>query len=72
MPKSEDEAVDRICDLTKVLLDCPYCCAFCYTQLTNIEQEQNGIYYYDRSKKFSDENYKRIYDAFTAKAAIEA
>ncbi len=71
MPKSEDEAVDRICDLTKVLMDCPYCCAVCYTQLTNIEQEQNGVYYYDRSKKFTDANYKRIYDTFTAKAAIE-
>jgi hypothetical protein len=25
---------------------------FCYTQLTDIEQEQNGIYFYDRAAKY--------------------
>jgi hypothetical protein len=25
---------------------------FCYTQLTDIEQEQNGIYFYDRTPKY--------------------
>jgi hypothetical protein len=25
---------------------------YCYTQLTDVEQEQNGIYAYDRSSKF--------------------
>ena len=25
---------------------------YCYTQLTDVEQEQNGIYYYDRTPKF--------------------
>ena len=25
---------------------------YCYTQLTDVEQEQNGIYFYDRSSKF--------------------
>lgn len=68
---TEDEAVDRICGLTKALLDCPYCCAFCYTQLTDVEQEQNGIYTYERGRKFTDENYKRIYAALTGEAAIE-
>jgi len=27
-------------------------CGYCYTQLTDVEQEQNGIYNYDRSEKF--------------------
>lgn len=71
-PKTEEEAVERICGLTKAILDCDQCCAYCYTQLTNIEQEQNGIYYYDRTMKFSEENFKKIRDAFAAPAAIEA
>ena len=25
---------------------------FCYTQITDVEQEQNGIYNYDRTPKF--------------------
>ena len=25
---------------------------FCYTQLTDVEQEQNGVYHYDRSQKY--------------------
>ena len=71
MCKTEDEAVDRNCGVTKALLDLDYCCGFCYTQLTDVEQEQNGIYTYGRGKKFSDENYKRIYEAFSSNAAIE-
>lgn len=36
---------------------------FCYTQLYDVEQEQNGIYYYDRSEKISRETMKEIYNA---------
>ena len=70
-PKTEDEAVERICGQTKAILECKDCCAYCYTQLTNIEQEQNGVYYYDRSPKFTPENYEKIRQAFAGKAAIE-
>ena len=27
-------------------------CGYCYTQLTDVEQEENGVYFYDRSPKF--------------------
>ena len=27
-------------------------CGYCYTQLTDVEQEENGVYFYDRSSKF--------------------
>src|SRR5687768_17872149 len=30
----------------------PNCSGYCYTQLVDIEQEQNGIYTYDREPKF--------------------
>ena len=35
---------------------------YCYTQLTDVEQEQNGIYYYDRSVKF---DMKRVHAIFS-------
>ena len=36
-------------------------CGFCYTQLTDVEQEQNGIYCYDRSEKFDMSRIKAIF-----------
>ena len=69
--KDLDEFIYRFEGLTKVLLDHPRVCGFCYTQLTDVEQEQNGLFYYDRSKKFSEEVYDRIRAALTAPAAIE-
>jgi len=51
-----------------VLLKCPNHIGFCYTQLTDIEQEQNGLYYYDRTPKFDPEIIRAIN---TQKAAIE-
>ncbi|MBR6922870.1 MAG: hypothetical protein IKH51_11805 [Clostridia bacterium] len=43
-------------------------CAFCYTQLTDIEQEQNGLYTYDRKAKFPVE---KLHAITSAKAAAE-
>ncbi len=69
--KTEDEFAKRYESLTKVLLEHRRICGFCYTQLTDIEQEQNGLYKYDRSRKFSDEIYERIKIANTGKSKIE-
>ena len=33
---------------------------FCYTQLTDVEQEQNGLYYYDRTPKFPTEEIRKV------------
>lgn len=51
-PKSEEEFVDRYVKTVQVLLDNPEICGWCYTQLYDIEQEVNGLYYYDRKPKF--------------------
>ena len=51
-PKTEAEFIDRYDRLTTALLDNPNMMGFCYTQLTDVEQECNGIYYYDRTPKF--------------------
>ena len=49
------EAEQRITELTGTLTNDPRVAGYCYTQLTDIEQEQNGIYNYDRTPKFDAE-----------------
>lgn len=51
-PKTVEEFIARYDSLVTALLDNPAVCAFCYTQLTDVEQEQNGLYTYDRRPKF--------------------
>lgn len=67
-PKTEKEFLERLKGLTDILLDNPYMFGLCYTQLTDVEQEQNGLYSYDRKPKFAPEI---IHDIFARKAAIE-
>ncbi len=70
-PTTEEEVIRRYTGLTSALMEFPEICAFCYTQLTDVEQEQNGLYDYNRCKKFSDEGYNKIRQTNTAIAAIE-
>lgn len=51
-PQSPEEFLTRYRLLTEALLQHPRMCAFCYTQLYDIEQEVNGLYTYDRVAKF--------------------
>jgi hypothetical protein len=47
----EEEFHRRFAGLTDALLDDPLMFGYCYTQLTDVFQEQNGIYRFDRSEK---------------------
>ena len=67
-PKTLEEFYTRYSGICKALLDNSDMYGFCYTQLTDIEQEQNGLYYYDRSNKF---DIKRIYEGTQQEAAYE-
>ncbi len=67
-PKTEEEFIERYAGLTDALLDNYRMFGFCYTQLYDIEQEQNGLYYYDRTPKFDPEIFRKIN---SRKAAIE-
>jgi beta-galactosidase/beta-glucuronidase len=67
-PKSLEEFYRRFEQLCAVLLDHPRMFGYCYTQLTDVYQEQNGIYYFSRKKKFS---MRRIRAAQQRPAAIE-
>lgn len=68
-PKTEEEFKARFKGLADALLDNERMFGLCYTQLYDIEQEQNGLYTYDRRPKF--ENMQDLHDAMARKAAIE-
>ncbi len=67
-PESIEEFYERFARLCAILLDDPAHFGYCYTQLTDIYQEQNGIYGFDRQRKF---DMARIRAAQERPAAIE-
>ena len=62
-----EDYLNRLKSLFTNIYKCNFA-GFCYTQLTDVEQELNGIYNYDRSEKFDAE---RLYKINTKVAAIE-
>lgn len=67
-PKSLNEFYARFEALCNVLRNNSLMFGYCYTQLTDVFQEQNGIFFFDRSAKFDVRRLKRIQ---TRNAAIE-
>lgn len=57
---SEEEVYERFQGLVDVLLDDPRMFGYCYTQLTDVFQEQNGIYFFDRSRKLDVDRLRAI------------
>jgi len=43
------------------IAQCKHIVGYCYTQITDVEQEKNGIYYYDRTAKFDTERLRAIF-----------
>ena len=66
--KTAEQVETLIGELTRILTDHPNIAGYCYTQLTDVEQEVNGIYTYDRKPKFNADRLKKF---FSAPAAIE-
>ena len=60
-PKTLEEFYSRLEGLTDVILGFDHICGYCYTQLTDVEQEQNGIYNYDRTPKFDMEKIRAVF-----------
>ena len=54
-----DNILEKEIDALKA---CKYVVGFCYTQITDVEQEKNGIYYYDRRPKFDTARLKAIFE----------
>ncbi len=69
--KTPEEFADRYVGLTDAIVSNYKMFGFCYTQLYDIEQEQNGLYTYDREKKFDEKIYDRIRAINTKVASIE-
>ncbi len=59
-PKTLEELIDRYKRMTDSILDNEDIMGFCYTQLYDVEQEQNGLYTYERKPKFDMEVFKKI------------
>ncbi|WP_020387827.1 glycoside hydrolase family 2 protein [Kribbella catacumbae] len=66
--KDEADFYDRFTGLVDVLLDNPLMFGYCYTQLTDVFQEENGIYRFDRGNKL---DVPRIQAIQTRAAAYE-
>ncbi|MFJ2225974.1 glycoside hydrolase family 2 protein [Streptomyces halstedii] len=66
--RTEDEFHERFAGLTGVLLEDPEMFGYCYTQLTDVFQEQNGVYRFDRGTKL---DVARVREAQLRPAAIE-
>lgn len=60
-PRTLKEFYARLEGQVRAILALPHICGYCYTQLTDVEQEQNGVYQYDRSEKFATSRLRRIF-----------
>jgi beta-galactosidase/beta-glucuronidase len=67
-PRTEEEFHHRFEGLTGALLNDPLMFGYCYTQLTDVFQEQNGVYSFDRTNKLDVD---RVRAAQQRPAAIE-
>jgi beta-galactosidase/beta-glucuronidase len=65
-PRTIEEFYRRFEGLCNVLLDNPCMFGYCYTQLTDVYQEQNGIYTFDRRSKFDLERLRQIQQRVSA------
>jgi beta-galactosidase/beta-glucuronidase len=58
----EEEFLRRFEGITHAIMSVDYICGFCYTQLTDVQQEVNGLMTYDRKPKFDPAKIKAIND----------
>lgn len=58
-PTTIEAFYDRFERLCGILLDNPNMFGYCYTQLTDVYQEQNGIYTFERDTKFDTDRIRR-------------
>ncbi len=59
-PLTLDDFYERLEGQIAALVSLDHISGFCYTQLTDVEQEQNGVYNCDRTSKFDNERIRTI------------
>lgn len=57
---SEEEFISRFEAVTKAIQELPYVCGYCYTQVTDVQQEINGLMDMDRNFKVDPEIIRKI------------
>lgn len=62
LPQTEEEFYARLEGQIKALKESEHVTGFCYTQLTDVEQEKNGIYYYSRAPKLDMKRIRAIFE----------
>lgn len=60
--ENEEDYLEKVKAIIEPLLSSPVVCGVCYTQLTDVEQEINGLLTYDRHPKVPLEKIKEILD----------
>ena len=60
--ETEDEFFQILEKEIDAIKACKNVVGFCYTQITDVEQEKNGVYYYDRRPKFDAAKWKAIFE----------
>lgn len=70
-PRTLEEFYTRLEQQVNALLATDHIRGFCYTQLVDVELEKNGIYTYDRSKKFDMKRIHAIFSKDRARAKQE-
>lgn len=58
--RTEEEFLKRYEGVTQAIKDLPYVCGFCYTQITDVQQEVNGLLTIDRQPKVNMEAIRSI------------
>jgi beta-galactosidase/beta-glucuronidase len=61
VPKTRAQFMKRFADTMRAVMSIPNTCGFCYTQLTDVEQEINGIYTFGRRAKFDLKAIRKIH-----------
>ena len=57
---TKEEFIRRFDSITTAVKELPYVCGFCYTQVSDVQQEINGLMDVDRNFKIEPEIIKEI------------
>ncbi len=60
MASSEEDFLEKFRSVTNAVAKIPYISGYCYTQITDVQQEINGLLKEDRTDKFSEKTIKEI------------
>ena len=60
--KDDEEYISRFYGLIRALHSLDYSCGYCYTQVSDVQQEVNGVLFENRDFKVSPEILKAVQD----------